>query len=122
MTYYNQLRDPRWQKKKSEILIRDNYTCQNPKCCSTVKNLQVHHLDYISGTLAWEYPNDMLITLCEDCHDAENGRENLEKHLATTLKMKGFLMSDLLAMSCKIETDFVFTQTLLNVLRDFQNA
>jgi len=120
MTYKDQLLDPRWQRKKAGILKRDNYTCRNPKCCSTTKNLQVHHLEYFSGIMAWEYPDDMLITLCVDCHDAERGREQLEKHLSNTLKMKGFLMSDLLSMSCKIETDFIFCQTLLNVLRDFQ--
>lgn len=122
MTYKEQLRHPKWQKKKAEILIRDNYTCQNKNCCSTDNNLQVHHFDYISGILAWEYPNDMLTTLCEECHDAETGRVNLEKHLATTLKMKGFLVSDLLAFSCKIDTDILFTKTLLNILRNFQNG
>ena len=122
MTYKDQLRHPKWQKRKAEILLRDNYTCKNPKCCATDKNLQVHHLEYLGNLLAWEYPDDMLITLCEDCHDAERGREQLEKHLATTLKMKGFLMSDLLSMSCKIETDIIFTRTLINILRDFQNG
>ena len=122
VSYSNQLRDPRWQKKKAKILERDKYTCQNKRCQSTTKNLQVHHLEYIPGILAWEYPDDMLITLCEDCHDAENGRVTLEKHLATTLKMKGFLFSDLLAMASKIETDYIFTQSLLNVLRDLQNG
>jgi|SRR6185437_10813230 len=122
MLYKEQLRHPKWQKRKAEILERDNYTCQNKRCQSTEKNLQVHHLDYIQGLMAWEYPDDMLITLCEDCHDAEKGREQLEKHLATTLKMRGFLMSDLLSFSSKLDTDLVFTQTLLNVLRQFQNG
>ena len=41
----------------------------------------------------------------------------LEKYLSNTLKMKGFLLSDLLALSCKIDTDKKFTETLLKVLR-----
>lgn len=30
--------------------------------------LQVHHLRYIEGKLAWEYNDDDLITLCKECH------------------------------------------------------
>ena len=122
MLYKEQLRHPLWQKKKAKILERDNYTCQNKKCNSTTKNLQVHHLDYLPSILAWEYPDDMLLTLCEDCHDKEKDRENLEKHLATTFKMKGFLFSDLLAFSCKLETDEDFVKILLTALRQYQNG
>ena len=122
MLYKEQLRNPLWQKKKAKILERDNYTCQNKKCNSTTKNLQVHHLDYLPSILAWEYPDDMLLTLCEDCHDKEKGRENLEKHLATTFKMKGFLFSDLLAFSCKLETDEDFVKILLTALRKYQHG
>jgi len=82
--------------------------------------MEVHHLDYINGLDPWEYTPDMLITLCEVCHDKERGRVNMEKHLATTLKLKGFLLSDLLAFSCKLETSQQFTKALLNTLRDFQ--
>lgn len=121
MTYKEKLRDPRWQRKKNEILIRDNYTCQAFDCGSTTKNLQVHHIEYLSID-PWEYPNDMLITLCEDCHNKESGREELEKHFATTLKMKGFLMCDLLAFSSKIDTDILFTKSLLTILRRQQNG
>ena len=64
MDYANQLRHPLWQKKRLEILSRDNFTCQT--CSDTQNNLQVHHLSYCM--VAWETPNDELITLCESCH------------------------------------------------------
>ncbi len=118
VSYKEKLRDPRWQRKKNEVLNRDNYQCFD--CKSTTKNLQVHHLDYIQGIDPWEYPMDMLRTLCEKCHEKEKGRIDMERHLATTLMHKGFLMSDLLAFSCKLETDTQFCETLLKVLRDFQ--
>lgn len=121
MTYAEQLRDPRWQKKRLKILDRDNWTCQEKRCKTTTKNLQVHHLQYLQGINVWDYPDDMLLTLCEDCHKKENERPELEKHLANTLRMKGFLLSDLLAMSCLIETDVKFSSTLLGILRDFQH-
>lgn len=64
MDYANQLRHPLWQKKRLEILSRDNFTCQT--CFNTEMNLQIHHLSYCD--VAWETPNDELITLCESCH------------------------------------------------------
>lgn len=35
---------------------------------SYIKGLNVHHKFYIRGLAPWEYDNDALITLCEDCH------------------------------------------------------
>lgn len=36
------------------------------------KALNVHHKCYISGKNPWEYKNDALITLCQDCHCNEH--------------------------------------------------
>lgn len=63
--YSELLKDPRWQKKRLEIMQRDNFTCQ--LCFSTTKTLHVHHLAYV-GSYPWETPDSDLITLCEDCH------------------------------------------------------
>lgn len=69
MNYKEQLADSRWLQKKAEILIRDNYTCQK---CGAKSHLNVHHKHYESGKLAWEYPDDVLVTLCRDCHENEH--------------------------------------------------
>lgn len=119
-TYAEKCKDVRWQRLRNKVLERDNYTCQASNCGATSGSMEVHHLDYIPGLDPWDYPMDMLRTLCETCHDKERGREKMETHLATTLKTKGFLLSDLLAFSCKLETDIDFTKSLLNTLRDFQ--
>ena len=68
-TYSELLRSPLWQKKRVEILERDNYICQY--CGSTTKELHVHHKIYKKGAAPWEYDNDNLITLCHDCHEIE---------------------------------------------------
>lgn len=60
------LKDPRWQKRKTEILTRDNFTCQ--LCGSTEKTLHVHHKYYLENHKPWEYGDNALITLCEECH------------------------------------------------------
>lgn len=66
MNYSEQLKSPMWQKKRLEIMQRDNFTCQD--CGDTESQLQVHHKSYAYNKMAWEYENDNLITLCEDCH------------------------------------------------------
>lgn len=68
--YSELLRDPRWQKKRLEIMQRDNFRCL--QCGSKVKTLNVHHQYYVKGRSPWEYGNDSLLTLCEDCHHGIN--------------------------------------------------
>ena len=64
--YSELLRDPRWQKKRLQILERDNFTCQG--CGDTHNTLHVHHKEYVYGRDPWEYENEELITYCKDCH------------------------------------------------------
>ena len=67
--YSEKLRDPRWQKKRLEIMERDKFTCQ--ACASEVKTLNVHHIKYVYGKDPWNYDNESLVTLCEYCHEHE---------------------------------------------------
>ena len=66
MTYAEKLKDPRWQKKRLEILSRDEWTCQY--CGTTKHTLHVHHFKYHSSGNPWECINEYLTTFCEDCH------------------------------------------------------
>lgn len=66
MTYSNKLKHPKWQKKRLEILQRDQYTCQ--LCNDTETTLHVHHKSYSYGKEPWDYDNENLITYCELCH------------------------------------------------------
>lgn len=72
MTYEEQLQTPYWLSKRLEILERDDYCCQDclrgKDRISPYIKLHVHHKKYIKGLLAWEYPNNLLITLCTECH------------------------------------------------------
>jgi hypothetical protein len=68
MSWYSEkLQDPRWQKKRLEILQRDNFTCLG--CEATDKTLHVHHTVYVKGVEPWDY-DQSLMTLCSDCHEA----------------------------------------------------
>lgn len=69
--YQVKLQQVEWLLKRKAILQRDNYHCQ---CCGSQLGLQVHHRQYhkfrVSGIFKnpWNYPDQLLITLCRDCH------------------------------------------------------
>lgn len=65
MTYSQKLKDPRWQKKRLEILNRDEFTCQN--CGDAKTELHVNHIEYKGEP--WQQSNEKLITLCKHCHN-----------------------------------------------------
>lgn len=67
MTYQDKLKDPRWQKKRLEILKRDAWCCQ--VCNDTKSTLHVHHLFYKDNLDPWDYDDKDLITLCDKHHE-----------------------------------------------------
>lgn len=92
--YRQQYLDPRWQKKRLEVLGRDEWRCQ--WCQDDNQTLHVHHLYYTPGKVVWDYPLDAFLTLCETCHAEEyENRPQEEKWLLEELKKRGFSASDL---------------------------
>lgn len=74
MNYSNKLKDPRWQKKRLQILERDSFTCV--VCSDKSTELHVHHSKY-SGD-PWEADDEFLDTVCAHCHSMIHwfGNEN----------------------------------------------
>lgn len=68
--YAQKLRDPRWQRRRLEVMQRDNFTCQ--ECGDDTHTLHVHHTKYVGGN-PWDTPSEFLVTICEACHKAEHG-------------------------------------------------
>jgi len=66
MNYSLKLKDPRWQKKRLEILQRDEFECTY--CGDKESEIHVHHSYYEFGKEIWEYESDTLYTLCSECH------------------------------------------------------
>lgn len=117
------LKEDEWNLKRTEILLRDNFKCQITNCFARPDNLQVHHLYYIQGLKPWEYSNDCMVTLCAKHHHEYHLKvEDAEKRLCLTLKTKGFMLGDLLALSTLIDNKNGFTKSLLKTLRDFQDG
>lgn len=65
--YWQLLKDPRWQQMRLKIMERDGWACA--VCSSKEKTLNVHHGCYLKGRMPWEYDEQILHTLCEDCHE-----------------------------------------------------
>lgn len=123
MAYKTYLDTEEWRKRRLEIINRDNNKCQCSTCDGKSNTLEVHHLEYLSYELKpYEYPNDMLITLCSRCHRSEKMRFKHEDMLLTALKSKGFLVSDLIALTTRLYSDTNFTKELLYTLRLQQNG
>lgn len=83
--YEKKLTDPEWQRKRLEVMQRDKWACQ--ACGMTTMQLEVHHTDYWSNMKPWQYPADMLITLCHGCHQMEKSRHKHEKYLIQSFKL-----------------------------------
>ena len=94
-TYAEQLKDPRWQKKRLKILERDYFMCTI--CLDDETTLHVHHLKY-NKIAPWDIDDKYLTTLCEHCHEniealkKEYGKEfnyKKVKHYKSTGWIKG---------------------------------
>jgi len=64
-TYAEKLKDPRWQRKRLEVLQAAGWRCQS--CGGSNDTLHVHHKRY-RKCHPWEYAAGELMCLCEPCH------------------------------------------------------
>lgn len=119
MTYEQKLEDPRWKVRRSEIIIRDKGKCVINGCTKT--DLQVHHTIYFTNKEPWEYADEFLVTLCDFHHTTQAYRFKYEEDLITSLRVNGFLASDILGLSTKLHNDPKFKDWLLIILRRFSN-
>jgi hypothetical protein len=69
-SYSEKLKSPKWQKKRLKIFERDSWKCRF--CQSEERTLHVHHTEYIPGLDPWEYDDNLLLTLCEMCHNSDH--------------------------------------------------
>lgn len=78
-TYYELLRDPRWQKKRLEVMQRAEFSCEN--CGDSTTTINVHHKYYTKGAMPWDYPNEALACFCEPCHESWHSDLETVKYL-----------------------------------------
>lgn len=68
--YSEKLKDPRWQKKRLEVMEQAGWMCQI--CGDSDRELHVHHPRYEKGREPWDYKN--LICACHSCHERIHGK------------------------------------------------
>lgn len=88
ISYSEKLKDPRWQKKRLQIMDRDGFKCQ--LCDDEKSTLNVHHKYYIFGRDPWDYNDELLITLCESCHETEENCKDIARDFTKVLLAKGY--------------------------------
>jgi len=91
--YAEKYKDPRWQKKRLEILERDEWECQ--KCGDKESTLHVHHRYYEPNTDPWDYQNQVLVTLCNNCHEEEHDSTIYQSNILFDAIRYNFFSSDI---------------------------
>ena len=111
-TYSDKLKDPRWQRKRLEIMSRDHFSCV--VCRSKDKTLNVHHKQYVNGIDPWDHEDATLLTMCEDCHKREHtfmdeAIKMITKTLRKKLNVTGLiLLNKMISDHNKILPDYYF--------------
>lgn len=90
LSYAEKLRDVRWKRRRDDLLRARNYTCcecGTPLIAGTM-DLQVHHVVYIANLAPWDYPDELLVIVCNQHHQERQAVEQaiyleVGKHLAT---------------------------------------
>lgn len=101
MTYKEKLLDPRWQKKRLEILNRDNWECSICHCKK--KTLHIHHKKYLPNCDPWDYENKLLQTLCYECHEFVQSETDCASHDIVEIMKERFSFAGMYAIAKSID-------------------
>lgn len=86
-SYFELLKDPRWQKVRLKKLEAAEWSCE--ACCDTETTLSVHHKRYVKGRQPWEYESHELVVLCQPCHEFEHEAKDMRGDLLSHLHQDG---------------------------------
>ena len=68
-----------WERKRAAILRRDGYQCQRCKRYGRQRQAtMVHHIKHYDEYPELALDNNNLISLCNDCHNAEHPEKAAE--------------------------------------------
>lgn len=104
MTYKEKLKHPRWQKRRLEILERDEFKCRF--CGDTETELQIHHAFYLKKDNPEDYSDDMLFTLCKNCHQDEESLKSEDAMIFAQFLMIGVSRRTLIHIAAEMKRYF----------------
>ena len=128
-SYSELLKHPKWQKKRLEILNRDNFTCVY--CGDKETELHVNHLKYTGKP--HEAPNEDLETVCKNCHSIFHLEKKYKIHkIQKYLQSNGDIIcvvnndigTDIYSIEnniCKWVIGFLYNSPALKTIFDFNN-
>lgn len=93
-SYFEKLKDPRWQKKRLECFDHYGWKCE--LCGDNSQQLQIHHKEYLKGWQPWDYDFKQLAVLCHTCHAMTTYHDSLT-YLLSFIPMAGSVNRDKLA-------------------------
>jgi hypothetical protein len=103
--YRQKLASPFWQRKRLEIMRRDEFACRF--CGDKTEEQHIHHTVYLSGKEPWEYDDQYLLTLCHACHLEEERFKSNDPFLIGMLTMTGLSRRQLYALSVSLRRHFI---------------
>jgi hypothetical protein len=89
-----------WQLLQMKICQRDNWACVN--CGQSDCYLHIHFKNVESGKKPWEYPEDALVSLCEDCLAEERKLLGTALNSLSEAARSKFLASQIHDIACSM--------------------
>jgi hypothetical protein len=109
-TYFEKLRDPRWQKMRLEVMQNKEFCCEI--CGDSKSTLNVHHKVYFKDRNPWEYLPQQLACLCESCHEQDHKRIDPLKFFGSMLPLDGPRSRDCVSLVIAGILDFDYKLSL----------
>lgn len=120
ISYSEQLKHNLWKQKRNSIVKQRDNKCER---CGSTENLQVHHIKYIKGRLAWEYSDDLLECLCGSCHMKEHDvNKNKSNQLEQWTQHNSLSKEDSIQISNnkKIVLDYFQNEVINKIVNTFE--
>lgn len=91
--FWEKYKDPKWQKRRLEIMDLAGFRCQS--CGDEKTTLNIHHKFYRKGANPWDYADDELECLCAPCHESSHSAKDF---LNEVLRSSTLPVSDVTAL------------------------
>jgi len=109
-SYFDKLRDPRWQKMRLEVMQTNDFCCEI--CGDSKSTLNVHHKVYFKDRDPWEYLPEQLSCLCESCHKQNHKTTDPLKFFGSLLPLDGPISRDSISLVIAGILDFDYKLSL----------
>lgn len=84
-SYFDLLTHPEWQEKCLKIMSDARFECS--RCGDKETTLMIYHSYYEKGLAPWEYPDESLHCLCEECYKKAQELKTLIKRQFGKIKL-----------------------------------